>query len=345
MAEKVYGLDLGTGTIKIAQKRAGVVLQQKNMLAVAKKKEAIAIGDEAFEMYEKVPKNIEVRQPLHNGVIADFTGLQVMMQILYKGLHGEKICDSLVAGGSSEFYIAVPIDITEVEKRAFFELIATSSLRTRKIRLVEKPIAAAIGAGMDLASHGNMVVDIGADSTEITLIRHERIVKSTLLKLGGQRLDEQIQYEVKKKHNLIIGMRTAEKIKKEVGSATTDYADKKIPVMGRNLITGLPNRALVSGGIVYDAIRESVAYIIETVKNILEQLTPETAEAVEKNGIYLVGGCADLANLDTLLSEITGYPVHKEEEPDLCVAKGLGKIIEEPELERIALSGQDLYLR
>ncbi len=345
MAEKVYGIDLGTGTIKIAQKRAGVVLQQKNMLAVANKKEAIAIGDEAFEMYEKVPKNIDVRQPLHNGVIADFTGLQVMMQILYKGLNGEKICDSLVAGGNSEFYIAVPTDITEVEKRAFFELIASSSLRTKKIRLVEKPIATALGANWDIASAGCMVVDMGADSTEITLISRENIVQSTLLKIGGQRLDELIQYEVKKKYNLVIGMRTAERIKKALGSATIDNINQKFTVLGRNLITGLPNQAEVTGAIVYEAIRESLAYILETVKNMLEQASPETMKAVSENGILLAGGCANLANLELLFETITGFPVHTAEKPELCTVRGLGKIIVRPNLEKIALSGQNLFLR
>lgn len=137
MSEKIYGIDMGTNSIKIYQKAAGVILHQKNMIAMVKKKEPLALGDEAYSMYEKAPKNIEVKQPIVNGVIADFTAMQTMIQLYFKGMHGKKFAEGLAAGGNAEFYIAVPSDITEVEKRAFFDLIASSSLKTKKIRIVE----------------------------------------------------------------------------------------------------------------------------------------------------------------------------------------------------------------
>lgn len=171
MSEKIYGIDMGTNSIKIYQKSAGVVVHQKNMIAMVKKNEPLAVGDEAYSMYEKAPKNIEVKRPIVNGVIADFTAMQNMIQLYFKGFKGKKGTEGLTANGTSEFYIAVPTDITEVEKRAFYDLIASSSLKTKKIRIVEKPIADALGAGLDVMdATGRLIVNIGADTTEISLI-------------------------------------------------------------------------------------------------------------------------------------------------------------------------------
>lgn len=345
MAEKVYGIDLGTSAIKIAQKYAGIVLHQKNMISVANKEQVIAIGNEAFAMYEKVPKSIEVLQPVTNGVIADFSALQITIQILYKGMYGEKICDSLSAGGSACFYLSVPTEITDVEKRAFFELIATSSLKMKKIRLIEKPMAAALGNNMDLRASGLMVLDIGAATTEITLISHGDIIQSTLLKIGGKRLDEQIQYEVKKKHNLVIGLRTAERIKTQIARALPRAEEEKIEVLGRNLITGLPNRANVSSYIVYDAIKEDLYYIAETVKMILDQTPPEMTRRIMRDGICFAGGTANLPGFDILIEEVTGYPVRRSKSPELAVVKGLGKIVENPQLEKLTLSAYESLMR
>lgn len=167
MSEKIYGIDMGTNSIKIYQKGAGVAVHQKNMIAMVKRKEPLAMGDEAYSMYEKAPKNIEVKRPIVNGVIADFTAMQTMIELYFKGAHGKKGGEGLSANGTSEFYIAVPTDITEVEKRAFYDLIASSSLKTKKIRIVEKPIADAMGAGLNVMdATGRLIVNIGADTTE-----------------------------------------------------------------------------------------------------------------------------------------------------------------------------------
>lgn len=345
MAEKVYGIDLGSSAIKIAQKKAGIVLQEKNMISVANKEQVIAIGNESFAMYEKVPKSIEVRQPVSNGVIADFSALQAMMEILYKGVRGEKICDSLVAGGGASFYLSVPTEITDVEKRAFFELIATSSLKMKKIRLIEKPMAAALGAKVDFRAPGCLVVDVGAATTEITLISHGDIIQSNLLKLGGQRLDERIQYEVKKKHNLVIGMRTAERIKKSLARAVMSNEEERIEVLGRNLITGLPNKATISSFIVYDAIKEDLFFIAETIKMILDQTPPDMSRRILKDGICLVGGSANLKDFDLLVEKVTGYPVNVASKPEMAVARGLGKIIESSQLAKITASAYESLMR
>ena len=329
MSEKIYGIDMGTNSIKIYQKAAGVILHQKNMIAMVKKKEPLALGDEAYSMYEKAPKNIEVKQPIINGVIADFTAMQTMIQLYFKGMHGKKFAEGLAAGGNAEFYIAVPSDITEVEKRAFYDLIASSSLKTKKIRIVEKPIADALGAGLDVMdATGRLIVNIGADTTEISLISLGGIVQSRLLKIGGTKFDEAIQQTVKKKHNLVIGMKSAERLKMQLAS-------------GINLITGLPNKVTVTNHLIFEAMSESLSSIIDAIKFILEKTPPELSMDIMHDGVCMTGGSTHIKNLDLLIQQETGLSIMKMEEPELTVVKGLGMIMENPDYERLAHNLQD----
>ena len=329
MSEKIYGIDMGTNSIKIYQKAAGVILHQKNMIAMVKKKEPLALGDEAYSMYEKAPKNIEVKQPIVNGVIADFTAMQTMIQLYFKGMHGKKFAEGLAAGGNAEFYIAVPSDITEVEKRAFFDLIASSSLKTKKIRIVEKPIADAL------------IVNIGADTTEISLISLGGIVQSRLLKIGGTKFDEAIQQTVKKKHNLVIGMKSAERLKMQLASGIKEEEEITYDVMGRNLITGLPNRVTVTNHLIFEAMSESLSSIIDAIKFILEKTPPELSMDIMHDGICMTGASTHIKNLDLLIQQETGLSIMKMEEPELTVVKGLGMIMENPDYERLAHNLQD----
>ena len=337
MSEKIYGIDMGTNSIKIYQKSAGVVVHQKNMIAMVKKNEPMAMGDEAYSMYEKAPKNIEVKHPIVNGVIADFSAMQTMIQLYFKGFKGKKAAEGLTANGTSEFYIAVPTDITEVEKRAFHDLIASSSLKTKKIRLVEKPIADALGAGLDVMdATGRLIVNIGADTTEISLISLGGIVQSRLLKIGGTRFDEAIQQAVKKKHNLVIGMKSAERLKMQLASGIKEEEEVTYDVMGRNLITGLPNTVTVTNHLIYDAMSESMSSVIDAIKFILEKTPPELSMDIMHDGICMTGGSTHIKNLDLLIQQETGLSIMKMEEPELTVVKGLGMIMENPEYERIA---------
>ena len=337
MSEKIYGLDIGTNSIKIHQKGTGVVVHQKNMIAMVKKNEPLALGDEAYSMYEKAPKNISVRKPMVNGVIADFTAMQIMIQLYFRGSRGKNAIEGLNANGNSEFYIAVPTDITDVEKRAFFDLIASSSLKTRKIFLVDKPIADALGAGLDVMdSTGRLIVNIGADTTEISLISLGGIVQSRLLKIGGSKFDEAIQQAVKKKHNLVIGMKSAERLKMQLASGIREEEEKTHDVMGRNLITGLPNRVTVTNHLIFDAMSESMSSIIDAIKFILEKTPPELSMDIMHDGICMTGGSTRINNLDLLIQQETGLSIMKVEEPELSVVKGLGMIMDNPEYTRLA---------
>lgn len=344
MSERTYGIDMGTNSLKIYQKGTGVVVHQKNMIATVKRKEKepLAIGDEAYSMYEKAPQNIEVRKPIINGVIADFTAMQIMIQMYFKVSRGKSPVEGLIANGSSEFFIAVPTDITEVEKRAFYDLIASSSLKTKKIRIVEKPIADALGAGLDvLDATGRLIVNIGADTTEISLISLGGIVQSRLLKIGGTKFDEAIQQAVKKKHNLVIGMKSAERLKMQLASGTQEEEDITSDVMGRNLITGLPSRVVVTNHLVYEAMSECMSSIIDSIKFILEKTPPELSMDIMHEGICMTGGSTYIKNLDSLIRQETGLAIMKVDEPELTVVKGLGMIMENPAYERMAYNLQE----
>lgn len=342
MSEKIYGIDIGTNAIKIYQKGAGVVVHQKNMIAMVNRKEPLAVGDEAYSMYEKAPKNIDVKKPIINGVIADFTAMQTMIQLYFRGFRGKKLPENLSVNGNSEFFMAVPTDITEVEKRAFYDLIASSSLKTKKIRIVEKPIADALGAGLDvLDATGRLIVNIGADTTEISLISLGGIVQSRLLKIGGTKFDEAIQQAVKKKHNLVIGMKSAERLKMQLASGIKEDEERTFDVMGRNLITGLPNRVTVTNHLIYEAMSESFSTIIDSIRFILEKTPPELSMDIMHDGICMTGGSTHIKNLDLLIQQETGLSIMMKEDPELCVVKGLGMIMENPEYDRMAYNVQE----
>ena len=346
MSEKVYGIDIGTNSIKIYQKGAGVILHQKNMIAFMRKKEPFALGDEAYAMYEKAPKNIDVKSPIINGVIADFTAMQTMMELYFKGMKGKKFAEGLSANSNSEFYIAVPTDITEVEKRAFFDLIASSSLRSKKIQIVEKPIADALGAGLNVTdATGRLIVNIGADTTEISLISLGGIVQSRLLKIGGTKFDEAIQQAVKKKHNLVIGMKSAERLKMMLATGVKEDEVQTADVVGRNLITGLPNKVTVTSSLIFDAMQESLSSVIDAIKFILEKTPPELSMDIMHDGICMTGGSTHIMNLDVLIQQETGLSIMKMEEPELTVVKGLGMIMENPDYERLAHGLQESTFR
>ena len=214
--------------------------------------------------------------------------------------------------------------------------------RTKKIRIVEKPIADALGAGLDVMdATGRLIVNIGADTTEISLISLGGIVQSRLLKIGGTKFDEAIQQTVKKKHNLVIGMKSAERLKMQLASGIKEEEEITYDVMGRNLITGLPNRVTVTNHLIFEAMSESLSSIIDAIKFILEKTPPELSMDIMHDGICMTGASTHIKNLDLLIQQETGLSIMKMEEPELTVVKGLGMIMENPDYERLAHNLQD----
>lgn len=325
MGANVFGIDLGTSNIKIYNYHNNEILNEKNIIAIEGGKRVYAMGDSAYEMYEKAPENINICYPIVNGVIADIEN----MQILFKGMLDK-------SGGrylrNSKFLMAVPTDITEVEKRAFYELVHMSNLREKKIMYVEKPIADAVGLGLDVNSaRGIMIVDIGADTTEISVISLGGIVLSKLLQVGGNNLDEAILNVIKKQDNLLIGRKTAEYIKKELTSVE-DGEEKSIRVFGRDIVTGLPMDREITSNVVLKAINEIIYTIVDAAKMILERTPPELSSDIIENGIYLTGGTSNILELAKIMARETELDANVCKIPEECVTRGIARIIDDKSL-------------
>ena len=326
MAQHLYGIDLGTSNFKIYSLTNKRTINEKNVIAKKNRDEVFQYGDPAFEMYEKAPANIEITFPVKFGVIADIRNMDSLFECFFKKLNGKSL------SGSGDFCIAVPTDITEVEKRAFYDMIAESRVRAKHINVVEKPIADAVGVGIDVDSpKGNLIVNIGSDTTEISVISLGGIVLSKLIKTGGSKLDESICSIVRKKYNLIIGRRTAEQIKINLADAMNDSEDTYV-AYGRNIVTGLPTSKEISSALVYEAISEHLHSIIDSVKVILERTPPELAADIISTGVYLTGGSSQINNLDTLFNKETGLDVNTSEDPEETVIRGIAEILSDDKL-------------
>lgn len=331
---KVFGIDLGTRALKIYKKNEGVIYDAKNILAIADANRIIAIGDEAFEMFGKAPSNIEVTYPIKFGVIADIKNMQSMLNLVFDQLaksHGKL--------NGAEFIITAPTDITEVEKKAFIDLVANTSIKPKKVRIAERPVADALGAGLNVTdANGVMVVDIGADTTEISVLSLGGIVLSRLVPIGGNKFDEDIINNVKKKYNLVIGNKTAEIIKMSLATAIAPAEGEvtTIKVYGRDIVNGLPTEKEIDSAFVYESIAEHLQKIVDSVKIILEHTPPEISSDIIDSGIYVTGGSAKIKNLDKLLAAETELQINICEDSANTVALGLGKIIEKPELDSLA---------
>ena len=334
MSSKLFGIDFGTSTIKIYKKGDGVIFDAKNIIAIVDNSKVIAIGDEAFEMYGKAPSNIEVDYPVKNGVIANIAN---MLSLLNQALAKISMKYGKISG--AEFYVAAPYDITEVEKRAFYDLVVSSIAKTKKVKIVEKPIADAIGAGLDVTNaHGVMVVDIGADTTEISIMSLGGIVLSKLIPIGGNKLDESIISSVRKTYNLIIGNKTAETIKIELACAKPSEKETTIRVYGRDVVTGLPTEKEIGANFVHEVISEHLHAIVDAVKVILEKAPPEISSDIIDSGIFLTGGSAGIKGFDELMSSETDLDVNVCEDSANTVVNGLGKIINNSKLHSLALT-------
>ncbi|MCR5793505.1 MAG: rod shape-determining protein [Lachnospiraceae bacterium] len=327
MSRRMYGIDLGTSQVKILKKGVGVVLDQKNVIAIANKNSIIATGDDAYEMFEKAPANINVSYPVQFGVIAEIKYMQLLLNEFLK----HTVSRTKGFGGGADFLIAVPSDITEVEKHSFHDLIAASEVKAKNILLVEKPIAAALGMGLDIFhANGVMVVDIGAATTEISILSLGGIVLSKLIPIGGNRLDESIKTFIKKRYNLVIGDKTAEYIKKELVSAFPKEKESLF-ACGRNVVTGLPCEMEIYSSEVNEVVKEHLVTIIESARMILERTPPEISADIYRAGVYVTGGTANLHGLADLFHNETDLKINLAEDAENTVALGLGVLMKEME--------------
>ncbi|MEG0918935.1 MAG: rod shape-determining protein MreB [Anaerovoracaceae bacterium] len=316
------GIDLGTANVLVYIKGKGVVLDEPSVVAVDEETdEILAVGEEAYAMLGRTPSNIIALRPLRDGVISDYDVTERMLKYFIK-----KTC------GGGRFFrprimVCVPSGVTEVEKRAVREAAAQAG--GKDVFLMEEPIAAAIGAGLEIGKpEGVLVIDIGGGTSDVAVISLGGIVASTSLKVAGDKLDEAIIRYVRKKHKLYIGERMAETLKKEIGTAFPREEEVTYVCSGRDLVTGLPRDIVITGSEMLEALEEPVQSICDAVHYVLEKTPPELAADISNGGIYITGGGALLNGIDERIKQRTGIDVHIAENPTDCVAIGTGKALE-----------------
>lgn len=315
------GIDLGTATVIAYVKGKGIVLREPSVVAVDKNTgDVLAVGQEARKMLGRTPGNIVATRPLRDGVISDYTVTEKMLKHFIN-----KVCGKFIF--APRIMICIPSQVTEVEKRAVID--AASQAGARKVYLIEEPIAAAIGAGIDISKPcGNMIVDIGGGTTDIAVISLGGSVVSTSLKVAGDKFDEAIVKYIKRKHNVMIGERTAEDLKVNIGCVYPKIQDMEMDIRGRDLTTGLPKTITIYSSEMLEALIEPAMMIVDAVHSVLEKTPPELASDISDKGIYMTGGGCLVDGLDKLLQEKTGINVMIAEDTVSCVALGTGKALD-----------------
>jgi len=321
-------IDLGTANTLVYAKGRGIISSEPSVVAVDTVKHRVrAVGKEAKSMLGRTPGSITAVRPLRDGVIADFEIAEAMLRYFIQKAHNRS---TLLR---PRIVISVPSGITEVEKRAVRESALSAS--AREVYLIEEPMAAAIGAGLPITEpSGNMIIDIGGGTTEVAIISLSGIVYANSVRVGGDKMDEAILNYVKRKYNLLIGERTAERIKIEIGSAYPSDEQKSMIVKGRDLVAGVPKTLEIHAEDIREAIQEPVNAIVEATKIALERTPPELAADIADKGIVLSGGGALLQNLDILLREETGLPIMLAEDPFTAVVMGCGRCLDDASLLR-----------
>jgi rod shape-determining protein MreB len=318
------GVDLGTATVLVFIKGKGIVLNEPSVVAIDKKSGQIfAVGEAARKMLGRTPGNIVAIRPLKEGVIADYDSTERMLRYFIQKASGKKMFFK------PRVMVCIPSGVTGVEERAVRE--AALQAGARQAYLIEEPMAAALGAGLEISdANGTMVVDIGGGTTDVAVLSLGGIVCSRSLRVGGDKFDEAIVRYIRREFNLMIGERSAEELKIHIGTAyiKSSKAEEIMDVRGRDLVTGLPKTVPITGKQLHNAILEPIEAIVSGVKEVLEKTPPELASDIINKGIVLTGGGALLHGLDELLIEETGLPVHIADDPISCVALGTGKALQ-----------------
>ena len=310
---------MGTYEIKVYDERKDEIWKEKSAIATKNQTEIFAVGDEAYAMYEKAPQNIEVLFPMQGGVIARFYDMQNLLENLLRKRQFF----------GSEYVIAIPTDITEVEKRAFYDLVYHSSARAKSVSVVERGIADAIGCKIDVYQTGGvMILNMGGGTMELSVLAYGGIVMNRLLKFGGEQFDQEIINLVRRNRDFLIGRKTAEQLRRTFGIFSED-TKSKMQIAGRNLILGLPQRTDISIGLVRAALKEQMDDCVDAIQTMIQRIPPDVLRELKKNGIYLTGGMANLRGIAEYLEESVGVRVSTVDYPELCSMNGLREIIQD----------------
>ncbi|MCC6792551.1 MAG: rod shape-determining protein [Thermomicrobiales bacterium] len=332
MFGKYIGIDLGTANVVVYVKGKGIVLNEPSVVAYSEAdNKVVAVGYQAREMMGRTPSRIKVARPMRDGVIADYMITEAMLRYFIRQVCGRMNMFRPVV------MICIPAGVTNVESRAVLD--ATLQAGAKEAHLIPEPLAAAVGANIPIDSPtGNMVVDIGGGTTEAAVIALNDIVVSSSGRVGGNKIDELIQTYVRRRYNLIIGERTAEEIKLQIGSALPLRDDIRVEIRGRDQIDGLPKTRTITSHEITEAVGDALSAIVMNVKSVLEQTPPELAADVADKGMIMTGGGAQLRNLDRLLARATGVPAYLADDPLSCVAIGAGRALEHLPIFRDSLT-------
>jgi len=329
------GIDLGTASVLVYIKGKGIVIQEPSVVAIdTNTNKILEVGEEARKMLGRTPGNIVAIRPLRDGVISDFDITEKMLKYFIKKAVGNSMIKPRVI-------ICVPSGVTEVEKRAVLE--ASNNAGAKKTYLIEEPVAAAIGAGLDITKpSGHMIIDMGGGTTDIAVISLGGIVVSRSIKVAGDKCDEAIVRYVRKKYNVMIGLRSAEDLKINIGTAFPVEEEQYMEVRGRNLVTGLPVNLTISSSDLLEAMEETITSIADAVHSVLEKTPPELAADISEKGIVMTGGGCLVHGLDKLISKRTGLDVAIAEDAVSCVAKGTGQSLEHMDSLKDSLLTEDI---
>ena len=333
MAKNTYGLDLGSYEIKVYDKKRDTLWKEKCVLAVRDKRDIYAVGDDAYAMYERTPESIEILFPMKAGMITGFTNMQFLLRNLIKG-------ERQFANGS-EYVVAVPTDVTKVQKKAFFDLVIHSTAKAKEVNIVERSIADAIGMNIDARNtQGIFIANFGGETTELSVLAGGGMVLNKLLPIGGRNYDDAIITIIRNSHDFLIGRHTAEALRQrfEIFKADSDAA---FMVAGRDLITGVPMQKAISINLVRAAMRDPLMECIQSIQSLLDRTPPEVRNAIHKNGLFLTGGVANTNGLDAYIEKNVGITTKTAVNPEFCSVNGLKKIIMSKELRQLAFSMLD----
>ncbi len=329
--QNVFGVDLGTSSVKIYSQKKNQIKVEKNMIAIRNKDQVLAVGNDAFEMYEKAPDNVDVSYPMSYGKIANLNHVEIVLHALMYEMDRH-------VGHGPVIYFSVPMNMTEIERRAYFALAQAGSVRQSKVFLIERPICDAIALGIPLIrSKGSMIVNIGAQCTEVSILAHEQVIISKTIPIGGKQLNEAIRESVRKNCNLLIGKRTAKRLKVAMGNLNEDKKEAR-KVYGMDTLSGLPAEGIIPSVFINEAIEQLLTELSVQLKSFIERIPPQISQSVMSEGIYLTGGTTKLPGIEGLISDSTGYPVKIPNYYDLCTVKGLEEIINHKTLHRWAYS-------
>lgn len=320
IGKQIYGIDLGSNMIKIYSRKSNEIIKERNMIAIRNREDILAVGDEAYEMFEKNPPNVEVTSPMSGGMIANVGYLEIVLQELL-----EKTGRSIM--GHPVIYFAVPVDMTEIEKRAYYAVAQSGRFHNSKVLLVERPIVDALALGIPIIkTRGSMIVNIGAAATEVSVIADSRVIISKLIPLGGDQFTQDIQTNIRRRNNFSVSIRTAGRLKASLADLKQD---KKIArkIVGIDCISGLPRERIVTSATINESILSSVKNIAGEIRTFLERTPPQINKSILAEGIYLTGGSTVIPNIDRILSEQIGCPILLSKYYDLCTVYGLKEFV------------------